>query len=108
MLDTFDLTGDGVDDLVIPTLYANGYAGGAYVVPGSTSGWSGSQNLSSAGFYFAGSYPDTNGAGRGGRSDGWIRACFTGETSISPLYAGFSESQRNPIRISAVRGKVVE
>lgn len=64
MLDTFDLTGDGVEDLIIPTLYANSNAGGAYVVPGATTGLGGSHGLSTAGFHISGTYPETFGAGR--------------------------------------------
>ncbi|MFN7146564.1 MAG: MopE-related protein, partial [Myxococcota bacterium] len=34
LLEVGDLTGDGVDDLTIAVMYADGYNGGAYVIPG--------------------------------------------------------------------------
>ena len=63
-VDAGDVTGDGVEDLIIAVLYANSYAGGAYVIPGSTSGLSGIQSMSTAGYFVKGKYPETYGAGR--------------------------------------------
>ena len=59
-VDAGDVTGDGKDDIIIATLYANSYNGGAFVIPGPITG---SMSLSSAGFYLKGSTP-TYGGGR--------------------------------------------
>ena len=59
-LDAGDVTGDGKADIVIATLYANSYNGGAFVVPSPVSGrWS----LSDVGYYLKGTKP-TYGGGR--------------------------------------------
>lgn len=58
LVEIADLDGDGANDLVVPTMYADGYSGGAYIVPGPIEGTttlqegyhiSASRSISSAG-----------------------------------------------------------
>ncbi len=60
LVDVGDVDGDGVNDVVVATLYANGYNGGGYLVYGPMSG---TQDLSTYGYRFEGAR-DTYGAGR--------------------------------------------
>ena len=59
-VDVGDLTGDGVNDLVVATLYARNYWGGAFIVPGPVAS---SGSLAELGHYLEGSVA-TSGAGR--------------------------------------------
>ena len=59
-LATGDLTGDGRDDILVATLYANGYNGGAYIVSNPTAGVT---SMGSAAVYLKGSAA-TYGGGR--------------------------------------------
>ena len=60
LVEVADMDGDGVDDIVIATMYANSYSGGAYVVPGPVAG---SSTLAAAGWFVEGTR-STYAAGR--------------------------------------------
>ena len=59
-VDAGDVTGDGRDDIIIATLYANSYNGGAYIIPNPPAG---TTAMASSGFYLKGS-TSTYGGGR--------------------------------------------
>jgi len=61
LVDIGDVTGDGIGDLVTATLYANSYAGGAYVNAGTVSG---SGSFATYGWRLEGDPSFTYGAGR--------------------------------------------
>jgi hypothetical protein len=60
LVDVGDVNGDGYGDVVVATLYADGYNGGGYIVYGPMTG---SESLETAGYNFLGSR-ETYGAGR--------------------------------------------
>jgi hypothetical protein len=59
-VDVGDVDGDGYQDVVIATMYADAYAGGAYVLPGPLSG---TRTLDAAGYKISGTSATTS-AGR--------------------------------------------
>jgi hypothetical protein len=60
LVESGDVTGDGNDDVFLATLYANGYAGGGFIVPGPALG---DVTLEDSAFEIASS-SETSGAGR--------------------------------------------
>ena len=61
LIRTGDATGDGVDDVLASTLFAESYGGGGFLIPGGTTG---SGALQDEAYRISGRYPTTYGAGR--------------------------------------------
>ena len=61
LMETGDPNGDGVDDILVPTLYADSFGGGGYIITGP---FSGDATMETAGHRMVGTVAVTHGAGR--------------------------------------------